>query len=79
MNEQELPEWQQRLLEERKDLLEKTIKLKNTFSNPDMKLTDQEWRMLHSQFDSMKNYLQDLTDRCIYYGLIEAGNLNLHY
>lgn len=79
MNEQELPDWQQRLLEERKDLLEKTIKLKKTFSNPDMKLNEQEWRMLHSQFDSMKNYLQDLTDRCIYYGLIEAGNLNLHY
>lgn len=79
MNEQELPEWQLRLLQERKELLEKTIKLKKTFDNPDMKLNTTEWRMLRAQFGHMRDYLQALTDRCVYYGLISGGDLGLHY
>ena len=74
-----IPSWQMRLLEERDELLRRTIALKNTFFNPEMKLNEQEWQMLHRQFDYMKAYLQALTDRCIYYKLIEAGDLGLRY
>lgn len=65
-----IPAWQLRLLEERDELRRRTIALKNTFSNPEMKLNEQEWRLLHCQFDAMQRYLQILTDRCIYYELI---------
>lgn len=68
-----------RLVEERKELLEKTLKLKEAIENPEMKLNSREWEMLHHQFHVMREYLQVLTDRCIYYGLIPAGNLNLDY
>ena len=72
-------EWKARLIEERKDLLEKTIKLKKAFDNPALAMSNKEWEMLHEQFYAMKNYLQILTDRCIFYGLMESGDLGIHY
>ena len=72
-------EWKTRLIEERKDLLEKTIKLKKAFDNPALAMSNKEWEMLHEQFYTMSNYLQILTDRCIFYGLMESGDLDIHY
>lgn len=71
--------WQERLVEERKQLLERTISLKKTFDDPTMLLNETEWSMLRCQYGAMREYLQALTDRCIYYGLIEAGDLGLSY
>ena len=71
--------WQERLLEERKQLLEKTLKLHRAFDNPDIKLSQNEWNMLHRQEIAMREYLQVLTDRCVYYGLLEKGSLHLEY
>ena len=68
-----------RLVEERKELLEKTIKLKNAIDDPEMKLNAQECEMLRCQFNAMRDYLQILTNRCVYYKLIPAGDLMLHY
>lgn len=72
-------DWKTRLIEERKDLLEKTIKLKKAFDDPSLAMSHKEWEMLHEQFSAMKNYLQVLTDRCIFYGLMESGDLGIHY
>lgn len=72
-------DWKTRLVEERKQLLERTIKLKKAMDNPDMKLNNKEWDMLKYQFCSMRGYLQALTDRCVYYELIESGDLEIHY
>ena len=72
-------EWKTRLIEERKDLLAKTIKLKKAFDNPALAMSNKEWEMLHEQFHAMRNYLQILTDRCIFYGLMESGDLGIHY
>lgn len=74
-----IPDWQQRLLEERKEILQRTIKLRKAIDNPYMKLNSREWEMLHHQFGSIRAYLQTLTDSCVYYGLIESGDLDLHY
>lgn len=75
-----IPYWQQRLLEERDELFQRTIALKNTFSNPEMKLNEQEWQMLHRQYEHMRRYFQVLTDRCNYYKLlVEPANLDLCY
>ena len=71
--------WKVRLLEERRELLARTIKLKKAFDNPEMKLSKREWDMLNSQYCYMREYLQVLTDRCVYYGLIESGDLGIHY
>lgn len=71
--------WKVRLLEERRELLARTIKLKKAFDNPEMKLSNREWEMLHSQYSYMREYLQVLTDRCVYHGLIESGDLGIHY
>ena len=71
--------WKVRLLEERRELLARTIKLKKAFDNPEMKLSKREWDMLYSQYSYMREYLQVLTDRCVYHGLIEAGDLGIHY
>lgn len=71
--------WKVRLLEERRELLARTIKLKKAFDNPEMKLSNREWEMLHSQYSYMREYLQVLTDRCVYHGLIEAGDIGIHY
>lgn len=68
-----------RLVEERKELLEKTIKLKNAIDDPEMKLNAHEWEMLRCQFGAMRDYLQALTERCVYYKLIPAGDLMLRY
>ena len=72
-------DWKTRLVEERKELLERCIKLNKAFDNPDMKLNHREWDMLRRQFGAMRDYLQVLTDRCVYYGLIESGDLGIHY
>lgn len=72
-------DWKTRLVEERKQLLERTIKLKKAMDNPDMKLNNKEWDMLKHQFCSMREYLQALTDRCVYYELIESGDLGIYY
>ena len=72
-------EWKTRLIEERKDLLEKTIKLKKAFDNPALTMSNKEWEMLRKQFYAMQEYLQILTDRCIFYGLMEGGDLGIHY
>ena len=74
-----LEDWKLRLLEERANLLNNTIKLKNAIDSPDMKLTCKEWDMLREQYHAMLEYLQVLTDRCVYYELIEHGDLGLHY
>lgn len=71
--------WKVRLLEERRELLARTIKLKKAFDNPEMKLSKREWDMLYYQYSCMREYLQILTDRCVYYGLIESGDLGIHY
>jgi len=75
----QLPEWQERLLEERKELMERTIKLGKFLSDSDAKLNHEEWKMLEGQYYHMKEYLQILTTRCVYYGLLEAVNLHLDY
>lgn len=75
-----MPDWQAKLVEERAELLKKTLALKNTLDDKkNLKLSNREWEMLRSQFCVMREYVQILTDRCVYYGLIEAGDLNLHY
>lgn len=74
-----LEDWKFRLLDERTNLLRNTIKLKNAIDSSDMKLTCKEWDMLRVQYHAMREYLQALTDRCVYYGLIEHGDLGLHY
>lgn len=71
--------WKERLIKERTELLNKTIKLKNHIDNPDSKHNFEEWDMIRQQFDFMCKYLQVLTDRCTYYSLIPSGDLNLHY
>lgn len=78
--ENSLPEWQLRLIDERRDLLKKTIALKNAIDDKSgLKLTRKEWEMLTNQYYQMRDYLQALTDRCVYYELIESGDLGLHY
>lgn len=72
-------DWKTRLVEERKELLERTIKLKRAMDNPEMKLNNREWDMLRCQFFAMKEYLRVLTDRCVYYELIESDDLEIHY
>ena len=64
--------WKVRLLEERRELLARTIKLKKAFDNPEMKLNNREWEMLRAQFSFMRDYLQALTDRCVYYNWKDA-------
>lgn len=71
--------WKERLIKERTELLNKTIKLKNHIDNPDIKHNNSEWGLLCRQFAIMQEYVQILTDRCIYYNLIPSGDLNLHY
>lgn len=72
-------DWQEQLKQERTELLEKTLKLKILMEDPDIKLSKREWDMLQRQFSFMRDYLQALTDRCVYYGLLEAANLYLEY
>lgn len=72
-------DWQIRLKEERTELLQRTIKLKKYMDSPNTKLNSREWEMLHCQFRYMRELLQVLTDRCIYYELIESGDLGIHY
>lgn len=66
-----LPEWQQRLLDERNELREKLIKLLNALSSKDFKVSCEEWRMLEEQSSAMRRYYDSLTRRCEYYNLID--------
>lgn len=71
--------WELRLKEERTNLLQKTINLKAALDDPDFKLNHEEWSMLMRQYSAMREYLQVLTDRCKYYGLIQCGDLGIQY
>ena len=71
--------WLLRLKQERTELLERTLKLRQHIDDPDSKHTKQEWDMLQRQFSFMRDYLQALTDRCVYYGILESANLHLEY
>lgn len=71
--------WLSRLKDERTELLERTLRLKAFMDDPNTKLSKREWDMLQRQFSFMRDYLQALTDRCVYYGLLEAANLYLEY
>lgn len=66
-----VPIWKERLIAERKELAERVIKLKKFLENPDTKLHRKEWDMLEEQSRAMLHYLRMLTQRCIFYGLIE--------
>lgn len=72
-------DWQIRIKEERDELLQRTIELKKFTDSPDTKLNRKEWGMLMGQLHAMTEYLQALTDRCVYYKLIESGDLGIHY
>lgn len=71
--------WQTRLRDERNEVLWRTVKLKKHMDDPEAKHNRMEWEMLQRQFCAMREYLQVLTDRCVYYGLIESGDLGIHY
>ena len=71
--------WLIRLKDERTELLERTLRLKQHMEDPDSKHNKQEWDMLQRQFSFMRDYLQALTDRCVYYGILESANLYLEY
>ena len=71
--------WQERLIAERKELLDKTIKLKNMLDDGSKQLSRQEWHMLEYQYEAMRSYLQVLTDRCVFYKIIPAGDLGISY
>ena len=73
-----IPDWQSRLVDERKELLEKTLKLKKVIDSKDFKVNFVEWEMLRNQYGCMREYLRILTDRCKYYGLIDAENLDIY-
>ena len=78
-NTPELESWKLRLKEERTALLHKTLELKEALDDPDFKLNHEEWSMLMRQFNIMREYLQVLTDRCKYYGIIQGGDLGIQY
>ena len=71
--------WLRELKQERADLLDKTLKLKIFMEDSDTKLNSMEWDMLRRQYGAMREYLQALTDRCVYHGLLESANLYLEY
>lgn len=71
--------WKLRLKDERTALLHKTLELKEAFDDPDFKLNHEEWSMLMQQFNIMREYLQVLTNRCKYYGIIQGGDLGIQY
>lgn len=72
-------DWQLRLKDERAELLKKTIELKKTLDDKDCKMNRFEWENLQHQYHLMRELCQVLTDRCIYYGLIDGGDLGLSY
>lgn len=71
--------WQERLVAERKELLDRTIKLKNMLDDGSKPLSRKEWHMLECQYEHMRHYLQVLTDRCIYYDIIPSGDIGITY
>ena len=71
--------WLWELKQERTELLERTLKLKQYMEDPNSRLNQHEWNMLQRQFSFMRDYLQALTDRCVYYKLLESANLYLEY
>lgn len=71
--------WLSRLKDERTELLERTLRLKVHMDHPESLHNKQEWDMIQRQYYAMRDYLQALTDRCVYYGILESANLNLEY
>lgn len=73
MKIEELPDWQQRFVNEYKELFEKTVKLGNMLNNWDnLNFTPKCSRpLLTAQYNTMKAYLNILEERAI----IENVNL----
>lgn len=71
-------EWQTRLVDERAQLLDRTLKLKKFMDDPETRMSKCEWEMLNQQFYGMKEYLRALTNRCNYYKLIETTDLTIY-
>ena len=76
---QQFEDWQLRLKEERDALYEKIKKIEKSFSNPNLKMSKQEWDMLQRQAYTMKEYLSALNERCIFYGLIDDVKIFSNY
>ena len=64
-------DWQLRLKAEREELLEKLEKLNAFVSDPNSKVNFTEWSQLQEQARVMRGYIDILTRRCEYYGLIK--------
>jgi hypothetical protein len=71
--------WKERLVRERFDLMQKAIRLKKIMEDPNEAMSKKEWDMISRQYYVMSDYIQILTDRCAYYGLIESCDLGIHY
>ena len=67
MTFEELPDWQQRFVNEYKELFEKTIKLGNMLNNWDnLNFTPKcSKSLLFAQYNTMKAYLSILEERAI--------------
>ena len=72
-------DWQLRLKEERNALYEKAKKINKSFSDPNFKMSKQEWDLLQRQSYTMKEYLSALNERCVFYGLIEDADTFSNY
>ena len=66
-------DWQLRLNEERKELLERAKKLVAFIDNPESKVNYTEWELLKDQLTEMRQLLLVLTRRCKYYKLIDVS------
>lgn len=64
-------DWQLRLKTEREELLEKLESLNAFVNNPYSKVNFTEWSQLQEQARVMRSYVDILTRRCEYYGLIK--------
>lgn len=73
-----MEKWQERIVQERSELLYRLLKLNKFLENPENKLNLQEWNMLLDQYKGMQDYCRALTKRCKYYGLIECADLKCY-
>lgn len=67
------PEWQTRLLDERKELKTRLDKIEAALCNNEMKLSYREWNLIEEQARAMRHYYNVLSERCCFYDLIESG------
>lgn len=67
-------DWQLRLKAEREELLEKLEKLNAFVADPNSKMSSAEWNLLEDQARAMRGYVDVLTRRCEYYGLIKRAD-----